>query len=529
MAIKQKTIDAVKALPISEVLSAEGIALKKIGREFLSKCPWHNDTNPSLTINDDKGLCFCFVCKGGSDAVSFLQQHFSLSFAETIQRIADKHNIVYEEDGKDAEYYKQLKAKRNIQIQKLEAVQEVFRGNLKNSAMEPIRQLLKARGITPETSREFGLGYCAEGFFASRITIPIYNYLGELVAFTARATQPDQNPKYKNSNASDIFDKSKIVFNEHKATEAIREADSIIFVEGQFDVISMHQTGIRNVVATQGTAAPDINVIKRLARRSKRFILCYDADAGGHKAIEQFLSVAGPMACKGELTISVATLPPGHDPDQCIRDESIDLYSIINNAPSWLDWQLDVWLSKVDRSDTHKFSAIERAIRELIESIHSPALRQFYIDKASKALLQDKSAAATLAKQWAGSVARIHTKRKWTRPTPAETRTTAEKRLVRLYLHAPEFREYCKPLIEKIQSPLYRWIMQRITEIESECGACDACRMMSILLVAEPHYARQLRPIIMPTINVDKSPGVLRHIEDTLCKELIMAQEDDDA
>lgn len=520
MPIAKATIDAVKALPVSGVIEAEGIRLKKIGREFLVKCPFHKDTNPSMTINDDKGICFCFVCKGGNDAIAFIQQKFGLTFAEAIERIAEKHNIQFELDNVSPEQLRQQRAKRKNQIDHLEQCQQQYRSNLRDPKATRIRELLVDRGVTPETAREFGLGFCVDGFFASRITIPIHNHKGELVGFSARATLPDQTPKYKNSSASDLFDKSEIVFNEFMALPAIRESDSIIFVEGPFDVISMHQAGIRNVVAIQGTATPSANVIQRLAKRSKRFILCYDGDQGGIKAIEQFLKVTGPMACRGELTITIANLPDGMDPDQCIRDPDLDLYDIIANAPSWLDWQLDTWLANLDRSDTHYFAQVESAIRELIQSIQSPALRQYYIDKASKALVSDPKAAIKLASQWGESIPRIQSKRNWLKPSPQQTRTNTEKRLLRLYIHAPELREYCKPLFCKLQSPAYKWLAARLDDIEAQAATVTPEIVMAILLSSEPHYLRQLRPVAVPTIKIDKSPGILRHIEDTLCKEL---------
>lgn len=528
MPVKKTTIDAVKALPVSSVIEAEGVRLKRIGREYLVKCPFHKDTNPSMTINDEKGICFCFVCKGGNDAIAYIQQKYGLGFAEAIERIAEKHNIPYELDNVNLEQLRQQQTKRRNQITNLERTHETYRQNLKHPKAARIRQILVDRGIAPETSKEFGLGFCVDGFFASRITIPIHNHKGELVGFSARATLDDQTPKYKNSSASDLFDKSQLVFNEFRALPAIREADSIIFVEGQFDVISMFQAGIRNVVAIQGTASPDISVIRRLANRSKRFILCYDADQGGNKAIEQFLKVAGPMACKSDLTISIATLPGGMDPDQCIHDPSVDLYDIISNAPSWLDWQLDTWLTNLDRSDTHYFAKVESAIRELIESIQSPALRQYYIDKASKALVSDPKAAIKLASQWTDSVAKIKSRRSWQKPNPHDTRMITEKRLLRLYIHAPELRDYCKPLFNKIQSPAYRWLASRIDELEKESGTINPEYLMAVLLASEPHYLRQLRSIAVPTIKIDKTPGILRHIEDTLCKELIFGHGDDE-
>lgn len=522
MSISDGTLFAVRELPITSVLEAEEIPYKKIGQEAVTVCPWHNDSNPSLTINDEKNLCFCFVCRGGSDSIDFIQQKFGLSFAEAVERIAFKHNLAIEYDNIDPEQAAREAQKRRVIFDKLQATQEQFRAHLKDHRAERIRDILYERNIEPTTSREFGIGYAPSGFFAGRITIPIHDHRGTLVGFTGRTAADDVKPKYKNSENDETFDKSKLLFNEHRALSAIRESDSVIFVEGHFDVISLWQHGIKNVVATQGTASPSEGAIRRLIRRTKRFILCYDGDEGGVKATEQFLKIAGPMACRGEVTISIVTLPPGQDPEQCIANEQVDFYNLIENAPTWLDWQLDHWLVNIDRSDTARFSQIESVIRNFVESIQSPALRQYYIDKASKNLAADGKMAAEMAREWSGNIKPHRSRRKWHKPTPHETRTGAERRLLRLYIHFPELRQHCGSMMKDLQSPAHRWLWQRLVELQDhQDGALSSHSVMAILAVCEPHYTRQLRPLAVPTIGLKNNPGILNHIEKVLNTNLI--------
>lgn len=526
MKITKATIEKVKELPISSVLEKSGVALKRIGREYLVKCPWHKDTNPSLTVNDDKNLCFCFVCKGGNDSIAFIQQKFGLSFIESVEKIADLFNIQVEYDNIDPEIAAKAYAKRQNDLQILKNEQDQYRANLKDPRATRIRDILVGRGIEPATAKHFGIGFASKGFFAGRITVPVHNHKGELVGFTARATKEDQTPKYKNSATSELFDKGRLIYNEFNAVSEIIEADSVVFVEGHFDVIMMWQHGIRNAVATQGTGAPDPASIERLARKTKRFILCFDSDDGGKKAIEQFLRVAGPMACEGKISINIAEMPDGTDPDECLRSESCDLYHVINNAKNWLDWQIDEWLANLDRTDTTFFAKAERLMRELIERIQSPALRQFYIDKASKALIQEPSGAARLAQQWHTSLPAIAEKKHWEKPDVHYTRKQAEKRLIRLYIHAPEMRDLCRPLLDRIETPSLCWLKTRIRELEEYGIDPSSNALMSILSIAENHYVTQLRAITMPTIKINKSPGILRHIEDTLYAEVWQSNED---
>jgi len=526
MKIKIKTIEAVRELPISAVLENQGVKLKRVGREFIAKCPWHNDTNPSLTINDDKNLCFCFVCKGGSDSVAFVQQKFGLSFTESIERIANGFKIEVERENEDPQLAARLRARYLSALNQLNKQQENFRTALKDPRAERIRQILLDRNIQPATAKHFGIGYAVDGFFAERITVPICNHKGQIVGFTGRSTKAEQLPKYKNSSTSELFDKSKLVFNEYHALEAIREADSVIFVEGHFDVMSLWQHGIKNVVAMQGTSAPDIEIINRLARRTSRFIVCYDNDNGGKKAVEQFIKIAGPVACQGRITISIAELPEGMDPDECLRSTDHDFYQVINSALPWLDWQIDSWLANLDRNDTAFVAKAEQAILKLIESIQSPALRQYYVDKATQVLMPENAGAARLAGEWMSNLCKVSFTKQWQKPSPHQTRLSTEKRLIRLYIHAPELRDYCRPLMDKIQTPSLKWLYSRIFEAENFGMYIDPANLMAVLSVAEPHYINQLRPIVMPTINVDKSPGVLRHIEDIMCLQTFATHEE---
>jgi DNA primase len=556
MGIKDSTIEKVRQLPISEVLLAEGIELKKIGREFVAICPWHNDSNPSLTVNDQKNLCFCFACGGGSDAIAFVEQKFSLSFADAIQRIAEKGGIEVEYDNLDSGEALRIAAERRRLLGAIEAAQEYYRDGVRSDDGHDARLWLKSRGIRPETSREFGLGWASSGYkgkpwnclvdhlrgkgsfpvvdaglatvgdrglydcFRSRVMIPIHDHRGTHVGFTGREIcEQATSQKYKNSPASSLFDKGALVFNEHRAVEAARIAGFMVFVEGHLDVISMWQHGIRNVVATQGTAGPSLPSIRRIMRHCRRFVLCYDGDSGGNTAVEAFIRVAGPLACQGEITITVAQLPDGSDPDSCIRD-GVDLHSIIEAAPQWLDWQIDCWLRNVDRSDTHHFSKVEAAIRSLVESIKSPALRQFYIDKAAKVLAEDPSAAAKLAKTWSKSLPRLHQVQKWSRPSPAWVRHQVERRVLRMYIHCSDARDSLRPLMAHLERPSHVWLWNRLVEIECYASILTPELVLALLAVCEPHYTRTLRAIAVPTIKVIQEDGIVEHAQKVLTSTL---------
>lgn len=511
MAVTPRSLQAIKAAPLSSVIEASGAKLKRVGREFLTQCIWHDDTNPSLTVNDDKGFCFCHVCRQGGDAIDYLQQSRGVTWREAAEIAADILSVRFETDDEDPEEARRRKAAFMAALEKNEAENKRYEENLHDSRAGRIRQILKDRGITKAAAKEFQLGFAPSGFFAGRITVPIRDHRNYLVGWTGRACG-DQPGKYKNSADSDQFQKKQLVFNEHRAREAAREAGSLVFVEGHLDVVSMWQAGIRNVVALQGTGVPEKAVLKRLSGIAKNFILCFDGDAGGQKAAEHFISAAGPMATAGEVNINVASLPSGQDPDEVIRSGG-DLYHYLASAPSWLDWVIDVWAAALDKSNTAMVTDVEEKLRQLIDSLRSKALRTHYIDKAARVLSSSDKEADKLAKQW-GNTDLNALETEWSPRDYQETRLAAERRLLRIYVHRPMIRERLAPLLDRIENPALRWLRLRLQELELY-SAVDLTphSVMSIVVVAEPHYMQQLRALVRPNVIIDDSEGVLAHLD----------------
>ena len=515
MKVATKTLEAIKAAPLSQVIEHLGGGLKRVGHEFLTQCPWHDDTNPSLTINDQKGFCFCHVCRNGGDAISYIRQVKKFGMFEASQLAAEILGVNFQVDNEDPEVTRRRIEEKRAALRENGKQQELFEKNWQDPRCARVRSIWTGRGLGKAASREFGIGYASSGFFSGRITIPIHNHSGELVGWTGRATKPDQNAKYKNSADSDLFRKKLLVFNEHRAVEAAKEAGTLIFVEGHLDVVSMWQAGIKNVVAMQGTGAPDPLVLQRLSRYVKNFILCYDGDAGGQKAVEQFISVGGPMSVKGKLNINVVSLPEGQDPDELIRSGG-DLYSLIASAPSWLDWVIDDWAASLDLNDGAMVTEVEKQLKGLINQLNSSALRTHYIDKASRVLSRDQKEAEKLVRSW-GDREFYAEHATWTPRSPQDIRLAAERRMLRIFVHKPEQRDKLRPLLEKVENPALRWLCERLRELE-ECSLVDLTphSLMAVVAVAEPHFMQQVRTLIRPNVTVDDSEGVLRHLTDIL-------------
>jgi DNA primase len=529
MAVTPRTLVAIKAAPLSDLIKQTGGRLKRVGREFLTQCLWHDDANPSLTVSDDKGFCYCHVCRGGGDAIDYVGQRYGLSWREAAEKAADILGVQLETDDENPEETARRIAARKAEISQLVVEQDKYSANLRDARAKRVKQIWIDRGLTKEAALEFGAGFAPDGFFAGRITLPIYNHRNELVGWAGRATKSkeEQPAKYKNSADSDLFQKKLLVFNEVRAKEAAREAGSIVFVEGHLDVVSMWQAGIRNVVALQGTGTPDPLVLKRLAKASKNFVLCFDGDAGGRKAAEYFIASAGPMALAGELNVTVATLPDGQDPDEVIRSGG-DLYGYLASAPSWLDWVIDTWAAALDKEDTAMVTDVENKLHGLIDGLRSKALRTHYIDKAARVLSTTEKEAEKLAKDW-GNREFFHAADTWRPRTPAETRLAAEKRLVRLYLHRQGLRSTLQPLLERVSNPALLWLSKQLTLLNEYCDAdLTPHSAMAIVAVAEPHYMQQLRTLVRPNVVVDEAPGVLAHLATIMEGEVLSSPDESD-
>lgn len=515
MGVRPQTLERIKSAPLSKVVEEMGGSLKKVGYEFATSCPWHDDSNPSLTISDRKGFCFCHVCRNGGDAIDYIQKRRGVSWREACELAAGILNIEIETDDANPEETARRRQARKRAIKDLSLENSRYVANLHDERATRIRGILKDRGLSKQSAVEFELGFAATGFFAGRITIPIYNHLNEIVGWTGRATG-DQPGKYKNTADNDLFHKKQIVFNEYRAIEAAKEAGGLIFVEGHLDVVTMWQHEIKNVVAMQGTAAPDRIVLERLARSVKSFTLCYDGDAGGRKAVEQFLSVAQELALKGKININIATLPEGKDPDELLR-EGIDLYSYLASAPSWLDWIIEEWASHMDKDDTAMVTAVEFKLKELINGLRSKALRAHYIDRAASALSTNKKEAEKLAKGWETTGCQALPEKAWVPRGAHETRLAAERRMVRIYVHCPEKREQLRPMFESVTNLAVKWLCQRLVELEASCNVdLTPHSVMAIVVAAEPHYMSQLRALVRPNVIIDDRPGVMEHLSDIL-------------
>jgi DNA primase len=341
-----------EAADIVAVIS-ETLTLKKSGRSYLGLCPFHGERTPSFSVSREKGTYYCFGCKRGGDVIDFVMELERLSFAEAVERLAERFGVELPPASPDSRRRQDEQAQLGDVI---EAAQAFF---VKRLGDDRPRAFLERRAISLEFASAFGLGFApgewralydalhrkfperlmieagvaVEGEqgrvwdrFRDRVTIPIRLARGRLVAFGGRAVG-DDNPKYLNSPETPLFSKGHVLFAEDRAQKAFIQSNRAIVVEGYFDCLALHQAGIEDAVATLGTALSEHHA-KELSRKVPRVVVCYDGDSAGRKAAVTALRTL----LAANLDVTVVVLPEGQDPDDVVRARGRDGFLALVDA-----------------------------------------------------------------------------------------------------------------------------------------------------------------------------------------------------
>ena len=427
----QQAVEQIKEkLDIVDVIS-KYVVLKKAGRNFQGLCPFHNEKTPSFVVTQDKQIFKCFGCGEGGDVFTFLMKINNQTFAEVIEEQASNLGIeLPKTNSKNSAIYK---AEKERLYDAMEMAARFFRNNLESN--QKALEYLEKRGINETAIGAFSLGLAPKGNFElknyltnlgftidelskaglvyekdnvffdrfkNRIMIPIKNINSNTIAFGARAIVEGQMPKYINSPESLIYNKSSVLFGLNKAKDAIAKQDSVIFMEGYFDVISAHLGGVENAVATCGTAltSQHIKLISRYSP-SRRIYLAFDTDSAGKKAIEHGAQVIKNIfASLGDIKqydsnfrqnqndvceIRVVQEIEGKDPDEFIREFGGEEYlKKVKKAPLLLDYQLNQIYSEIKGNiSPQEKSKFVVHIADILYQIKNPVILDDYIKEAS--------------------------------------------------------------------------------------------------------------------------------------------------
>ncbi|MCH4146915.1 MAG: DNA primase [Prevotella sp.] len=422
--IDRPTIEKIKeAANIVDVVS-EFVTLKKSGANYRGLCPFHNEKTPSFYVSPARGTCHCFGCGKGGNAVSFIMEHEQMTYPEALRWLAGKYHIeIHERELSDEE--KREESERESMFIVNEWAAQYFEDNLYNNVDGQAlgMQYFRSRGFRDDTIKKFRLGYdlndrfalaktaLSKGYkeqyllvdadskkgtgicyktdkgdlidrFSGRVVFPWIGLNGKVIGFTARvldARTKGVNQKYINSPASELFDKSNALYGIYQAKKTIAKEDSVYLVEGQADVISMHQSGIENVVAGSGTALtfPQIHMLHRF---TSNITLIYDDDAAGiHAALK-----GTDMLLSEGMNLKVLLLPNGEDPDSFARKNTASDFRkyIEDHQTDFIQFKTDLLLK--DERDPIKRSEAINSIVQSISVIQNQILRDTYIHDCSQ-------------------------------------------------------------------------------------------------------------------------------------------------
>jgi DNA primase len=368
-------------LNIVEVIG-QYVRLKRqgAGPRYVGLCPFHNEKTPSFGVHSALGYYKCFGCDAAGDVFRFVQEIDSLTFPETLKQLAERYGIPIPErqrtDDPAAQQYAAL-------LEMHEIAAEIFQNNLRNSSGSEARKYLESRGVSKASIDEFRLGF-AEGegqqltqrlrkfgpnlmeesglikrrdggghydHFRGRLMFPIHNESGQVVGFGGRTLRPEEQPKYLNSPETRLYKKKTILYNLHRAKMDARKSDRMILVEGYMDVIGVYASGLKEVVASSGTAlaSEQVRAIKRQVSQQQasggQIVLNFDSDAAGARSTEKYIA---PLLAEG-LRVKVLEIPGSLDPDEFIRQSGAPAYrKLLDSAASYFHWLADRARTKFD-------------------------------------------------------------------------------------------------------------------------------------------------------------------------------------
>ena len=397
------------------------LKLRKTGAQnYTGLCPFHKEKTGSFSVNATHGYYYCFGCHEKGDVFNFVMKMESLSFPEAVRAVAQKAGIALPkrefsspEEAREAGLRRQL-----IDIH--EAATQYFEAQLRSPEAARAREYLTSRAVSAETIKTFRIGYAPDDFnhmrdalkghfneevmrasglfsakdqadgspgsmyarFRKRITFPIANEAGKIIAFTARALDPDEkNAKYLNSPESALYTKGHVLFNLDKAKAEMRKADYAVLVEGQMDCISVYMAGLHNVLAVSGTAFTEAQV-RLLARFTRRVIVNFDPDTAGAAATEKSIA----LLTEEDFDIKVVTLEGGLDPDRFVREHGIQAYgAALRGAKRYSDYLIDRARQQFPAHTVEaKVAAMNFLLPHIRRMTHPIRRNQFAEDAANK-------------------------------------------------------------------------------------------------------------------------------------------------
>ena len=408
MQVSEEILEKVKEQnDIVDVIS-ESVRLKRSGRNFSGLCPFHNEKTPSFSVSQDKQIYKCFGCGESGNVISFVMKNKNMPFVEAVKYLADRANITIEsEQGRISPTAKKREILYKVNVE----AARFFYSNLKNT--REAKEYFLNRGIKEETIKKFGLGFAKDswnnlilhlrrlGFkddllleaglvstsertgnkydrFRNRVIFPVFDYRGKVIGFGGRVLD-DSKPKYLNSPETLVFQKGTNLYGLNFAIKSKMQDRYFIMVEGYMDLITLHQYGITNVVASLGTALTT-NQARLLKRYADKVIISYDADIAGQAATMRGLEILKDAG----FDVRVLSIPQGKDPDEYVRSNGKEAFiKLINNAESLIDYRIKKAEEGINLKDSNDLVKYGKRVTEILANVNSIE-KDVYIKKISE-------------------------------------------------------------------------------------------------------------------------------------------------
>jgi DNA primase len=432
--ISQQTIQQILSrIDIIEIVGGF-VKLKKRGANYLGLCPFHGEKTPSFTVSPAKEIYKCFGCGRSGNTISFIMEHEKYSYVEALKWLAAKYNVEVEETAVSPEM-KQIQLTADSLYIINNFAQQYFTKNLfeHDEGLDIGLSYLKERGFREDIIRRFQLGYCLQSRdafvktalaaqysleylqksglvvvrddkpydnYRGRIIFPVHNQTGKIIGFGARIIgKSDKAPKYINTPENEVYIKSKILYGTYFARQAIDKYDECLLVEGYTDVISLHQAGIENVVASGGTSLT-IDQLRLIKKYTNNLTIIYDGDAAGIKAALRGLD----MALEESLNVKLVLIPDKEDPDSYVNKVGAASFRefVDKNKKDVILFQLEVQLKDAG-NDANKKAAVVNQVAETISKINKLedfTKQQDYIKKCAELLRIEESGLVALVNKF---------------------------------------------------------------------------------------------------------------------------------
>lgn len=432
--ITQQTIQQIQSrIDIIDIVGSF-VKLKKRGANYLGNCPFHHEKTPSFTVSPAKEIYKCFGCGKSGNSISFLMEHEKYTYVEALRWLAQRYHVEIEETEQSQEQKNFQLAAESLYIIN-QFAQQYFSKNLveEEEGTDIGLSYLKERGFTDDTIRKFQLGYCLQSRdafaqkaieakynpellqrtglvvqkeyglidnYRGRVIFPVHNITGKIIGFGARIIgKSDRAPKYINTPENELYVKSRILYALNFARPFIDKLDECLLVEGYTDVISLHQAGIENVVASGGTSLTT-DQLRLIKKYTKNLTILYDGDAAGVKAALRGLD----MALEEGLNVQLVLLPDQEDPDSYVKRVGADAFReyIAANKKDFVVFQLEVSLKEAGNDMTKKAAVVNQIAETLskINKVEDFTKQQDYIRQCAAMLKIDESGLVALVNKF---------------------------------------------------------------------------------------------------------------------------------